>query len=64
MPERHRPHRGYTYTIQAAERLAEQETLLTDEERPDDDADPVSQSNEPCVPNPHANLPVYATIHR
>lgn len=56
-------------SISDAMRLArsreEQETLLGDEEQADDDGCfPPRENDDPWVPNPHAKLPVYTTIHR
>lgn len=43
----------------------EQEALLgSDEEADDDGCYPPRVSDEPRAPNPHATLPVYATIHK
>lgn len=58
-----------TKSVSDALRLArsreEQETLLGDEECADDDGCfPPRINDEPRIPNPHRNLPIYATIHK
>lgn len=55
--------------LQEALRLArareEQETLLGENEEADDDGCyPPRKNSDPTVPNPHAELPVYTTIHK
>ena len=61
--------RDTTKSVSEALRLArsreEQETLLGEEEQADDDGCyPPRISDEPRAPNPHRNLPIYATIHK
>ena len=62
-------HRKTSKSVSDALRLArsreEQETLLGDEECADDDGCfPPRTNDEPRIPNPHRNLPIYATIHK
>lgn len=58
-----------TKSISEALRMArsreEQETLLGEHEEADDDGCyPPRKNSDPTVPNPHAGLPVYTTIHK
>lgn len=58
-----------TKSVSEALRLAksreEQETLMGEHEQADDDGCyPPRLNNEPRAPNAHAQLPVYATIHK
>ena len=51
--------------LRFARSAEEQETLLGEEEVADDDGCyPPRKNDDPIAPNPHANLPVYKTIHR
>ena len=51
--------RSYSYALKISEAEDEEEHLLPDAEHGD-----FSGSDMPVPPNPHAHLPVYATIHR
>lgn len=76
-PERQRPpmvsratlrgqsSRSISDALRLAKSREEQEMLLGDEEQADDDGCfPPRKNDDPRVPNPHAELPVYTTIHR
>lgn len=51
--------RGFSYAIRESGDTEEEESLLPDEAHVNDYSDEI-----PVAPNPHAHLPVYATIHR
>ena len=51
--------RGFSYALRESGDTEEEESLLPDEIPAEDSA-----SEIPVPPNPHAHLPVYATIHR
>ena len=56
--------RGFSFTRRAARaRREEEELLLPPDEEHLDDTYHVTDNGQ-CPPNPHADLPVYATIHR
>ena len=57
--ERPKSRRSYSYAMKINEAQDEEEEFL-----PDADNGESSASNVPVPPNPHAHLPVYATIHR
>jgi len=51
--------------LRFARSAEEQETLLGEEEVADDDGCyPPRKSDDPVATNPHADCPVYMTIHR
>lgn len=56
--ERPRTRRGYSYALRISEAREEEERLLPEAENGEYSGD------VPAPPNPHAHLPVYATIHR
>lgn len=51
--------RSYSYALKISEAEDEEERLLPDAENGE-----AYPSDVPIPPNPHAHLPVYATIHR
>ena len=57
--ERPKNRRGYSYALKISEAEDEEESFL-----PDSEHGMSSGSDVPVPPNPHAHLPVYATIHR
>ncbi|OCK86148.1 hypothetical protein K432DRAFT_316847 [Lepidopterella palustris CBS 459.81] len=59
-------HRSLSDALRAVRSREEQETLLGDEEQADPDGclRPNGRPAQVFVPNPHAELPVYTTIHR
>jgi len=64
-PRRNQSSRSMTEALRLARSAEEQETLLGEEEVADDDGNyPPRKNDDPRAPNPHANLPVYTTIHR
>lgn len=57
--------RSISDAMRLAQSREEQEMLLGDNEEADDDGCfPPRLNDDPRVPNPHASLPVYTTIHR
>ena len=69
LPKRNTLRGASAAKLQEALRLArareEQETLLGEHEEADDDGCyPPRKNSDPTVPNPHAALPVYTTIHK
>lgn len=69
LPKRNTNRGASTKSISEALRMArareEQETLLGEHEEADDDGCyPPRKNSDPTVPNPHAELPVYTTIHK
>ena len=57
--------RSVSEALRLAKSREEQETLLgVDEEADDDGCYPPRKNSEPRAPNPHSQLPVYATIHK
>ena len=57
--DRPKSRRGYSYALRLSEAREDEERLLPDTENGE-----YSEYNDPVPPNPHAHLPVYATIHR
>ena len=57
--QRPKSRRGFSYALRHSTETDEEESLLPDAEHADD-----SFNDIPDPPNPHAHLPVYATIHR
>lgn len=58
-------HRSVREAVRLERAREEQETLLGDGEQADDDGCyPPRKNDDPRVPNPHASLPVYTTIHK
>ncbi|KAL8786798.1 MAG: hypothetical protein Q9195_008056 [Heterodermia aff. obscurata] len=57
--QRPKSRRSYSYALKISEAQDEEERFLPDAEHGDS-----SGSDVPVPPNPHAHLPVYATIHR
>jgi hypothetical protein len=51
--------RGFSFAVRESGDTEEEESLLPDEDHANDSANDI-----PVPPNPHAHLPVYATIHR
>ena len=51
--------RGFSYALRESGDTEEEESLLPGEGHAEDSANEI-----PVPPNPHAHLPVYATIHR
>lgn len=51
--------RGFSYALRESGDTEEEESLLPDEDLVNDSANDI-----PAPANPHAHLPVYATIHR
>lgn len=69
LPKRNTGRGTSSKSISEALRMArsreEQETLLGEHEEADDDGCyPPRKNSDPTVPNPHASLPVYTTIHK
>ncbi|KAF2166218.1 hypothetical protein M409DRAFT_66707 [Zasmidium cellare ATCC 36951] len=69
LPKRNTNRGASSKSISEALRMArsreEQETLLGEHEEADDDGCyPPRKNADPTVPNPHADLPVYTTIHK
>ncbi|KAF7191608.1 Calcium channel YVC1 [Pseudocercospora fuligena] len=69
MPSKRNTFKGSNRQIHEALRMqqarAEQEMLLGDHEEADDDGCyPPRKNDDPRIPNPHAHLPVYTTIHK
>lgn len=57
--------KSFSEALRLARSREEQETLLGDEEQADDDGCfPPRTSDAPRAPNPHKDLPIYATIHK
>lgn len=64
-PGREQSGRSISEAMRLLRSSEEQETLLGDEELADDDGCfPPRKNDDPQAPNPHADLPVYTTIHR
>ncbi|PNS21292.1 Calcium channel YVC1 [Sphaceloma murrayae] len=64
-PEREQSSRSISEAMRMLRSSEEQETLLGDDELADDDGCfPPRKNDDPHAENPHANLPVYTTIHR
>jgi hypothetical protein len=63
MTERRRASRGRSVAIRAIKAGREEETLLADEERADDN-DGISLLWTRDEPSCHVNLPIHNTIHR
>jgi hypothetical protein len=62
-----RPRRRVSFAAQEEEEAGEGEPLLRDAERADDEGGCYPSQNDaelPATLNPHANLPIYTTIHR
>ena len=57
--QRPKNRRSYSYALKISEAEDEEERFLPDAEHGESYA-----SDAPVPPNPHAHLPVYATIHR
>ena len=57
--QRPKNRRSYSYALKINEAQDEEENFLPDAEHGD-----CSESEAVIPPNPHAHLPVYATIHR
>lgn len=58
-------HRSLRDAVRLERSREEQETLLGDTEQADDDGCyPPRKNDDPRIPNPHAWLPVYTTIHK
>lgn len=51
--------RGFSFAVRESGDAEEEESLLPDEDQANDSANDTA-----APPNPHADLPVYATIHR
>ena len=56
--------RGFSFTRRAARARREEEELLLPPDEEHAAASPHVTDNGQCPPNPHGDLPVYATIHR
>ncbi|KAF2157558.1 receptor-activated Ca2+-permeable cation channel [Myriangium duriaei CBS 260.36] len=64
-PDREQSSRSISEAMRLLRSSEEQQTLLGDEELADDDGCfPPRKNDDPQAPNPHADLPVYTTIHR
>lgn len=62
---RSQSNRSIREVMRMARENEEQELLIGEDQMADDDGCyPPRQNDDPQAPNPHANLPIYTTIHR